>query len=386
MLFLRAERASLDRRGIVWHSGGTPMRISDRYIARQVLVGTLSAVVLLSLVLLLGNLFKEMRALLVDRQVPLALVLQFMLNAVTSSLMFSIPWGFLTVVLLVMGRMSAGHEITAFRVAGVGLPRLVAPVFVVAGLLSACCLWLNMEVVPKGRISLDRLLYEQAKRDPGALLRPGVVLKFNNERMRMFIEGEEGDKKCGLHLYQAQPTSAERPASDHWLHAGHFTYVVDHAREELRLRLFNASFQSTKDNGGVEVVGAEEIEPYLIPFDQLFRQKAKASAMTRSELRAYLAATPNASAKAKVEIERRYSFSLACIVFALVGVPLGMQARRRESSGGLLMSLGVAGGYFLFMMLAGETKNVTQASMLLWTPNVVCLVLGLWLFRRARYK
>ncbi|MCU0782224.1 MAG: LptF/LptG family permease, partial [Akkermansiaceae bacterium] len=112
------------------------MRISDRYIARQVLWGTLSAVALLSFVLLLGNLFKEMRPLLVDRQAPLALVLQFMLNAVTSSLMFSIPWGFLTVVLLVMGRMSAAQEITAFRVAGVGLTRLVVPVFVVAAGLS----------------------------------------------------------------------------------------------------------------------------------------------------------------------------------------------------------------------------------------------------------
>lgn len=376
----------LDSGGGGGHIAREAMRISDRYIARQVLWGTLSAVALLSFVLLLGNLFKEMRPLLVDRQVPLPLVLQFMLNAVTASLMFSIPWGFLTVVLLVFGRMSAAHEITAFRVAGVSLTRLVAPVFAVAAALSGFCLWLNMEVVPKGRVSLDRLLYEQAKRDPGALLRPGVVLKFNNERVRMFVESESGGRKYGLHLYQTRPATADAPALTHWLHAGRFTYVVDHERQQLRLRLFEACFQSTKEDGSVEVVRAAEIEPYLIPFDQLFRQKAKASAMTLAELREYLAATPDAPAKAKVEVERRCAFSLACLVFALVGVPLGMQARRRESSGGLLTSLGLAGGYFLFMMLAGETKNATHASLLLWLPNGLCLVIGLWLFRRARHK
>jgi lipopolysaccharide export system permease protein len=243
-----------------------------------------------------------------------------------------------------------------------------------------------MEVVPKGRVSLDRLLYEQAKRDPGALLRPGVPLKFNNERLRMFVEGEGGGRKLGLHLHQSRPAGVDAPAASHWLHASSFTYVVDHERQELRLRLFDACFQATKPDGGIEVVRAAEIEPYLIPFDQLFRQKAKASAMTLNELRAYLAATPDAPAKAKVEIERRWAFSLACLVFALVGVPLGMQARRRESSGGLLTSLGLAGGYFLFMMLAGETKNTTHASLLLWLPNGLCLILGLWLFRRARHK
>ncbi len=360
------------------------MRISDRYIARQVLLGTLSAVALLSLVLLLGNLFKEMRPLLVDRQVPLALVLQFMLNAVTASLMFSIPWGFLTVVLLVFGRMSAGQEITAFRVAGMSLGRLVAPVFVIGAAFSGLCLWLNLEVVPKGRVSLDRLLYDQAKRDPGALLRPGVALRFNNERVRLFIEGEENGRKHGLHLYQA--AAVDGAAASHWLHAGSFTYVVDHEREELRLRLFDACFQTTKPDGGVELVRAGEIEPYLIPFDQLFRQKAKPSAMTVRELREYLAGHPDAPAKAKVEMERRVAFSMACLVFALVGVPLGIQARRRESSGGLLTSLGLAGAYFVVMMMAGESKNTLHASLLLWLPNALCLVFGLILFRRARHK
>ena len=46
----------------------------DRYVGRQVLYGTLFTVVLLSLVLVLGNLLREIRPLLVDQRAPLVLV------------------------------------------------------------------------------------------------------------------------------------------------------------------------------------------------------------------------------------------------------------------------------------------------------------------------
>ena len=143
----------------------TPMRISDRYIGRQVLFGTLLAIVVLSMVLLLGNLFKQIRPLLVDKHAPLWMVLRFVLTVLPFSLMFTIPWGFLSAVLLVFGRLSSDQEITSFRVAGESLARLVAPVFVLAGLLCGVCLWLHINVVPLARSSLTDLLYEQAKRE-----------------------------------------------------------------------------------------------------------------------------------------------------------------------------------------------------------------------------
>ena len=105
------------------------MRISDRYIGKQVLSGTLYAVLVLGLVLVLGNLFKQIKPLLVDQRAPLELVIRFSINVLPVSLLYTIPWGFLTAVLLVFGRLSAGHEITSFRVAGLSLVRLAAPVF-----------------------------------------------------------------------------------------------------------------------------------------------------------------------------------------------------------------------------------------------------------------
>jgi hypothetical protein len=164
-------RYLLDMARALAQTAATQMRISDRYIGRQVLYGTLFAVVVLSLVLVLGNLFKQIRPLLVDKHAPVWLVFRFVLNVLPYSLMFTIPWGFLSAVLLVFGRLSADQEVTSFRVAGVSLWRLVLPVFVIAALLSGTCLWLNLRVVPKAKSSMIELLYDQAR--PPLATQPG---------------------------------------------------------------------------------------------------------------------------------------------------------------------------------------------------------------------
>jgi lipopolysaccharide export system permease protein len=365
------------------------MRISDRYIGKQVLLGTLFAILVLSLVLVLGNLFKQIRPLLVDRHAPLWLVLRFVMNVLPFSLMFTIPWGFLSAVLLVFGRLSSDHEIISFRVAGISLARLVVPVFVLAALLSAACLWLNVNVVPQAKASLTDLLYEQAKRDPRSLLSPGMV-HAGLKDVKFFVEDQEQDSLIGLHLYRTpSDTAADAPALA-YLHAGRFTFVVDEAKKELRLKLYDASFETLKPNGSVEMFSAAEAEPYLIPFGVTRQEKSKASAMTNREIVAYLARHPELTAEQRVryhaEITQRYSFSLACLAFAFVAVPLGIQSRRRDSSSGLLMSLLLGTAYFLFTILANESKSPSEASLTLWAPNVICIGVGLFLFRRAQFK
>ncbi|MEI7908874.1 MAG: LptF/LptG family permease [Verrucomicrobiota bacterium] len=365
------------------------MRISDRYIGRQVLFGTLFAILVLSMVLLLGNLFKQIRPLLVDKHAPLLLVLRFVLTVLPFSLMFTIPWGFLSAVLLVFGRLSSDQEINSFRVAGVSLARLVVPVFVIAAGLSAVCLWLNVNVVPLARGSLTDLLYETAKRDPRSLLNPGMV-HAGLQDVKFFVEDQSGDSLIGLHLYRTPPDAAADAPLDACLHAERFTFVVDDAKKELRLKLYNACFETRKPDGSIEMFLAEEAEPYLIPYGAVRMEKSKPATMTNQEIDSYVARHPELTAEQRVkyatEVTQRYSFSLACLAFAFVAVPLGMQARRRDSSTGLLMSLFLGTGYFLFIMVANDSKTTSGALLALWAPNVICVVVGLFLFRRAQYK
>jgi lipopolysaccharide export system permease protein len=367
------------------------MKISDRYIGKQVLLGTLYAVLILGLVLVLGNLFKKIQPLLVDQKAPLALVLRFVISVLPLSLMYTLPWGFLSAVLLVFGRLSAHQEITSFRVAGVSLVRLSAPVFVIGFLLSLTSLWLNTKVIPRSKASSIELLYEQASRDPDSLLKPGVVqgnFKGNgSDVQKVLIEGKRGEWVEGFHFYQL-PDSDLRERT--YVHAARAALAVDDVKSQLRVKLENAYFETHKADGRIEMVFAAKAEPLLIDLKTPKYRRMQASTMTNAEIRETVITNEELSSSKKLklgsEITKRYSFSMACLAFAFIAVPLGLGARRRDTSSGLVISLLIGTGYFLLTMLADEFKNPAQVTAMLWAPNAACILLGFILFRRARFK
>ncbi len=86
----------------------------------------------------------------------------------------------------------------------------------------------------------------------------------------------------------------------------------------------------------------------------------------------------------RTEISKRFSFPFSCLAFALIGVPLGVTAHRRETSIGFAMSLIVGMLYFLFIIVADTLRGNPKLhpELLVWFPNVLFLLLGAWLFRR----
>lgn len=366
------------------------MRILDRYIGRQVLFGTLSAVLVLGLVLVLGNLFRQIKPLLVDQKAPLELVLRFVLSVLPLSLMYTLPWGFLSAVLLVFGRLSSDQEVTSMRVAGVSLFRLAVPVFVIGGLLSLASMWINIHIVPQSKATAMRLLYEQARRDPDSLLKPGVAQgNFSgdaDEVLKVLIEGRSDEWVNGFHFYQLSTKNHERT----YVHASKAALAIDEPNSQLRVKLEDAYFETHKGDGTVDMAFAGKAEPLLIDLKSPRNRKPRASAMTNEEILDEVANNGDLSATRKVvfrsEITRRYTFSMACISFAFIAVPLGLGKRRKDSSSGLIISLAIGTGYFLVTMLAQQFKTDAVVTAMLWLPNVACVLLGLVLFRRARFK
>jgi lipopolysaccharide export system permease protein len=89
----------------------------------------------------------------------------------------------------------------------------------------------------------------------------------------------------------------------------------------------------------------------------------------------------------KVEIYKKYSIPVACLVFALIGVPLGMMARR----GGFGVGAGLSLGFFLFYWacLIGGEKLADRGELSpfvgMWVANIILGILGVFLvWRTAR--
>jgi lipopolysaccharide export LptBFGC system permease protein LptF len=367
------------------------MRISDRYIGAQVLLGTIYAIVILSLVLVLGNLFKEIRPLLVDHGAPPTLMLRFVLSVLPVSLMYTLPWGFLSAVLLVFGRLSSNQEITAFRVSGMSLFRIAMPVFVIGAALSGVSVWLNVNVVPLAKGSLKQLVYEQATRDPDSLLKPGVVQGDlgTDSRVKALIEGKEGDWVTGLHLFLLSDAAADARTGT-YVYASRAALAVLKDSNQLRMKLEGAYFEAKKSDGNIEMAFTDGAEPLLIDLKAPRVKGNRPKEMTNLEILDAIQTRSDLTDRLRVsyrsEITKRHAFSMACFAFAFIAVPLGLKARRRDSSSGLMMSLLLGGAYFMFTVIADSFETNLGASLVLWSPNAICILLGLFLFRRARFK
>jgi lipopolysaccharide export system permease protein len=190
----------------------------------------------------------------------------------------------------------------------------------------------------------------------------------------------------GFHFYQIpEPGKGDRA----YIHAERASMAVDHEKRQLRMKLENAYFETRRQDGSIERICASKAEPLLINLKNP-KQQRKRSSMSNQEILDEIAAKPKAhesdTIKLRAEITKRYSFSCASLAFAFIAVPLGLVARRRETSGGLVMSLMIAALYFVITTLAEHFDTTLGANLVMWSPNLMCVILGLYLFRRARFK
>ncbi len=375
------------------------LRIFDRYIWRQVFSSTLTGVLVLTGVMVLGNVYQKLDQLLGDTKVSTWLVLKFIALVVPYSLTFSLPCAFLTGILLVFGRMSADNELISLRMTGQPMWRICMPVFLLAAAISGVCLYVNIWLAPSAKNSIKHLFYDIATSDPMNLFPEGRVLD-KLPGYRIYAGKHKGsDGLEQLHIIQIEGNRAKQFITARTAKVERTPGELDF---RLRLRNFNQETPVISDMGAVvnvqsPAMGETEMVFPLSEFkDKLERvnagMKSTGALMEESSTGIDTATHEEIGRKgksvARTEVSKRFSFSFASLAFALVGIPLGITAQRRETTVGFVLSLLTAIVYFVFILVADmfNDKASLQPHLLMWLPNVVFLSLGAWLFVRLSRK
>lgn len=409
---------------------GVAMKTIDRYILKQLISVTFLGVLSLTMLLLLGQLFKQLHELLVESGAPPSIVFDFIIQVIPFSLTFSVPWGFLTAVLLVYGRMAADNELTSMRMAGMSLWRLSAPAIGMGLVLSGLCYYINIEIAPKGKQAMSELVIKAAMDNPRNLLNSSQSMT-KLDKVQLYIEHREGDELKGLHVYPLEKGGGMGTDFD----AIHAESAVigkfDFKTRLLELTLKNARIE--RSDGALTDMPAIAIMPLRIHIPLKDKKKFKASSFTNSEIAVALdkvnlaqqqdsskldkyvqnAATKpafpcagqlwagvrqemnyykNVTKKQKREFEtegiQRASFACACFVFALIGVPLAITARRKDTSTGFAIGIMVAALYFMalvFCELSRKASGITPY-IVLWLPNIFTIAFAIWQHQKAKFR
>lgn len=376
------------------------MRLLDRYIGREVVSHAVLGVAVFTFVFFVPQLVRLME-LVVRHSGGMGTVALLFLCTLPPVLAFTLPMAVLVGVLIGLGRLSADSEIVALHASGVSLRRLLVPIGAVALATGLGTLLITFWLSPASMRMLRRLegriIASQApfsvqprvfdERFPGLVLYVqdveaaatrwhGVFLASSSRTLGSDLRGSAA--RPGLTI----PLSAVTIAEDALI-------VTGPAKGQAMLHFGNGSTHeldpSNPDRYNVTTFGASDI-PIDIAAAASPERNAPQSLSERSV--ASLLADKGAEwREARLEFHRRIAFPAACLVFALLGVPIGVRPRRGGRAAGLILTLVLIGGYY-FLFVSGDhwaAQGRLDPWVGVWSANIVAALFGLFFLRRIEH-
>ena len=373
------------------------MKLIDRYIGRQITTATFMGVVVLTVLLVMGMMFQKILRQLDKFDIEIGFIAEFLVSVIPFTLALTIPWAFLTAILLIFGRLSADNELISLRMSGLSMPRICLSVGVLAVFFTGICGYIKLRVEPDARAKLERMipemLFNLASEDPMALFSDRQVM---NEipGFLIFAERKEGVERL-QNFQMIVMDRFDRP--EIFVTADEVEVSIDEDSEEtaMLMDLIDAYFEAKPEDGefvNTQPYAAMEA-PFPISLETLRMQDEKVKPETlrvpvildRLEQEGI---DKRERSSLKTEISMRLSFSLACITLGLIGIPLGITAQRRETSVGFALSLAIGVVYFLLMTIIEMVREnyAIRPYYLAFLPNLLFIGLGIWLFWRLSRK
>jgi lipopolysaccharide export system permease protein len=358
----------------------------------------------------LGNVVKEVLKLVINRQATLGLALHAIALLVPWVLAFSLPIGMLTAALLVFGRFSAEQELTAARAGGISLISLITPVLLLSVAVSGLCAWLNLDIAPACRVAYNQLLYRAVVTNPSDLLQSGESTPFGDHSIWVGKRHADGTNFDNVIVSQYDANGQ----LEKMIQGTSATIISDLAHQQIILYLhdersmyhFSDGWKPGAETGEATYpIKIETLAQRVVPLpisDMTFRQLLDKRDQIERDMAAPLAKglsnqqlletrrkfrqmTSDMTTPVLVYLNRAVAFSLACIGFTLVGIPLGTRGHRRETSVGVATALVLMLVYYSFVVLGQAWANHAERApyLIVWLPNFIFQAVGIVLLWRA---
>src|ERR1700730_5127176 len=284
-------------------------------------------------------------------------------------------------VLLGLGRMSADSEIIALTALGIGRRRILLPVGVlaVAGFIVSLTmtLWLSPLALRTFRSIEANLIASQISFQ----VQPRVF----DERFPQLIlyisdVAVSGTLWHGVFLADTGAESGSRVTL-----AERAIVIPDPNHGTLQLHLQGGSTHELyRDRPDRYSVTAFAQSDWPIEVNNLMPAKQRQISNSERSVRSLIADHGAGWRESRVELYRRLAFPFACLVFALVAVPIGAQPRRGGRAAGSLIAVAmIAGYYLLFVTGAGLARQGTVPPAIgIWMANLILAAFGIILLPR----
>ena len=364
------------------------MRILTRYILREVTSHALIGVAVFTFVLFTRDLARILE-LVVRNSAPLPSVAEIFFFTVPVALTYTLPMGVLVGILIGLSRLSADSEITAMRAVGIGAGtflRIISIFAVTAWLLAVVN---SVYIAPRSQAALghlqDRLKTSQASFE----IQPRVFYE-GFPKLVLYVQ----DLKSAAHaaiwkgVFIADMTVPSSPR----ITVAQQGVLLPEGPNALHLHLSIGSMHEIPKSADNYQVSTFQQTDIPIPLPQSVRQDEEAAPLSQLSMRELLNqshhANPPTSRLALMEFHRRLALPTACLVLALVGIPLGLSSKKGGKSAGFVLTILLVFAYYSVSLIGVglARQGKIPAGLGGWLADIAFFLGGAFLLWRAEHR
>ena len=360
------------------------LRITDRYILREVIAPFGLALLVLTFLLMIPPIMSVAEQLIAKGADSLT-ILRLMGTLIPQGLGITIPMALLLGVLMGLGRLSADREAVALQACGVSLYRMLYPLAVLGVVASLATFYILAVAVPDANQAFREISFRVVASRAEGDVKPRVFDEEYFPGVVLYVREVSSTGGGWSDVFLADTRDSAQPVV-FVAEQGRVVLDQEERRVEVVLRRGTRHQVNPAEPDTYEIEAFDESLIKLDP-ESVFPTSGPSKGyreMTIPELRqqeAQLEAMGLPSHSPVVERHRKYSIPVACLVFVLIGLGLGVTSRKDGKLASFALGMGVIFAYYILMYGAeAMTKGGSMSpNFAMWVPNIVLGLFGLGL-------
>ena len=349
----------------------------DRYIFRELLKIFLISVIAMTMVLYLDK-FLFIAEMIVNRGVSFMEMVMMMTYISPAFFAITIPIAVLMASVVTFNQFSAHNEWVAMKSCSRSFIQLMKPVLFFSLFSYFLANIIMFWALPWGNESYKSLVYDIIKNRANINIQPNVFNRDFNNLILLVKEHHKDSLLKGVFIADTRnPEAPEIITSEEGI------IFPNPKTLKIQLKLNNGIIHETsKERGEYQILNFDRYDLNLsLPDTERLEKEAlvgnrelSISKLKEKIIRMKAKGLPTSGAE--VELSKKFSIPITCLLFAFLGAPLGIKSSRSGKSGSFGITIAVILIYYLGLIVTQNLGRIGEihAYTSVWIPNIILIV------------
>jgi lipopolysaccharide export system permease protein len=353
------------------------VRILDRYILREIITPFFLSIAALTLVLFLQKMYR-LAELVVSKGATVWSTVSILGYIMPGFLVLTIPMSFLVATLTAFTRLGSDSELTAMKASRISLYTMMRPVMIFAVAAFLVTGFISLFLAPEANHALKVHLFEMVKSRAMVGVEPGVF-SSTFDRMVIYVDKMESlDDMQGIFI--SDEHNVKEPYA---IVARSGKLITDPASLSVILSMKDGAIHALpREDQSYSTMSFDTGDLHLDIRNALVSKQPQGRDLNEiASFRLYRRLQKNRQEgkptnEIENELQKRLSLPYACLLFGLIGAPLGIRRTRSGKSAGIGIALLVFLIYYILLASGTNLSSTGKLSPVIayWTPNIVMTI------------